>query len=172
MVHRGIATLAGLLMFCFFLLSHLDPGFFLYHLYQSLIFLVIILMLFYFEDHYAYMLGMIAPSAWLLLIFATGLLGGAMSQFWMILTFRIGKAVPVTPGIVQHEAQFNPVSFLAGITALLAVAMIGFCAQRWKREYAGSGKGLTTFLVSLGIVVVYYGVMILFFIREFPFPAR
>ncbi len=51
--HRGIATLASALLICFLLLSHFEPEFFLLHLYQSLIYLVIVLLLFYFEDRWA-----------------------------------------------------------------------------------------------------------------------
>ena len=154
MVHRGIATLAGFLMLCFLLLSHLEPDFFLLHLYQSLIYLVIILMLFYFEDQYAYMMGMIAPAAWIVMSLLTGLTGMALRQVWWIVS-------PPYPG---HKV--DTVSIMAAITTVLAVLMIVFCAVRWKREFSGLGKGLTTFLVSLGIIVVYYGVLIFWFTRS------
>jgi len=153
MVHRGIATLAGLLAFCYFLLSHLEPEFFILHLYQSLIYQAIILMLFYFEDQYAYMLGMIAPSVWIILSLSTGLMGMAMRQVWWI----------VRPPYAGHKV--DTVSIMAAITAVMAVLMIGFCAQRWKREFSGLGKGLRTFLVSFGVVVVYYGVLVFWFTR-------
>ena len=154
MVHRGIATLAGLLMCCFILLSHLEPDFVLLHLYQSLIYLVIILMLFYFEDQYAYMLGMLAPAAWLLLSMSAGITGMAMRQVWWI--FR--------PPYPDHV--IDDVAIVAAITTVLAVLMIGFCAQRWKREFAGLGKGISTFSISLGVIVVYYGVLVFWFTRS------
>ncbi|MCL4524546.1 MAG: hypothetical protein M1453_10845 [Acidobacteria bacterium] len=153
MVHRGIATLAGLLAFCYFLLSHLEPEFFLLHLYQSLIYLVIILMLFYLEDQYAYMLGMIAPSVWIILSLSTGLMGMALRQVWWL----------VRPPYPEHRT--DAVGIMAAITAVMAVLMIGFCAQRWKREFAGLGKGWHTFGVSFGIIVVYYGVLVFWFTR-------
>jgi hypothetical protein len=154
MVHRGIATLAGLLMTCYILLSHFDPDFFLLHLYQSLIYLVVILMLFYFEDHYAYMLGMIAPAASLIMMMATGLISSGLRQVgWLF-----------SPPYAGHKP--DPVALMAAATAVMLLMMIGFCAYRWKREYAGLGKGWTTFLVSLGVVVVYYGVLIYWFTRS------
>ncbi len=153
MVHRGIATLAGLLAFCYFLLSHFEPDFFLLHLYQSLIYLVIILMLFYLEDQYAYMLGMIAPAVWIILSLSTGLMGMALRQVWWI----------VSPPYPEHKA--DAVAIMAAITAVMAVLMIIFCAQRWKREFSGLGKGMRTFLVSLGVIVVYYGVLVFWFTR-------
>jgi hypothetical protein len=48
--HRGIATLATALMICFLILSAMEPEFFLLHFYESLIYLAIVLMLFYFEE--------------------------------------------------------------------------------------------------------------------------
>jgi hypothetical protein len=154
MVHRGIATLAGVLMCCYALLSHLEPDFFLLHLYQSLIYLVIILMLFYFEDQYAYMLGMLAPSAWLLLSMSIGITGTAMRQVWWMIK-------PPYPG---HRV--DDVAIVAAITTVLAFMMIGFCAYRWKREFSGLGKGKSTFFISLGVILVYYGVLVFWFTKS------
>ena len=155
MVHRGIATLAGLLMFSFFMLSSLEPAFFLLHLYQSLIYLVIILMLFYLEDHWAYMLGMLAPATWLILAFGLGMLQAA-ALAWLRL-----------PQMVRFGAT-NEISLMAGITAVLSVLMIVFCWRHWRREFAGEGKGLSTFLISLAIVVVYYAILAVWFTRSIP----
>ncbi len=153
MAHRGIATMSAALMVCFFLLSHLEPDFFLLHLYQSLIYLAIILMLFYLEDRYAYMLGILAPAVWLVLAYAAGLLGGAAGQ---------------ASRLMRAQRPSNDVSFLAGVTAVLAVMMIILCLYQWRREYAGLGKGRTTLVVSLGIVVVYYAVLVIWFWRLIP----
>jgi len=153
MIHRGVVTMSAVLMVCFFVLSHLEPDFFLLHLYQSLIYLGIILMLFYFEDRYAYMLGILAPAVWLVLTYATGLLSGAAGQ---------------VSRLMHAQRPNNHVSLLAGIMAMLAVMMIILCLYRWSREYAGLGKGRTTFLVSLGIVVVYYAVLVVWFWRQIP----
>jgi hypothetical protein len=151
--HRGIATLASALLICFLLLSHFEPEFFLLHLYQSLIYLVIVLLLFYFEDRWAYMIGILAPAVWLLLNYATGELGGAMRQ---------------VSRLMRAQRPTNEVTMLAAVIAALAVLMIVSCAYRWKQEYAGLGKGLRTFLISLGIVVVYYIILVAWFWRMVP----
>jgi hypothetical protein len=155
MVHRGIATLAGLLMFCFLLLASLEPPFVFLHLYQSLIYLVIILMLFYLEDHWAYMLGMLAPAAWLILAFLVGLLGGAL-RAWLNL-----------PEMIRFGVS-NEISLVGGVISVLCVLMIFFCARHWRREYAGTGRGTVTFLASLGIVIVYYAILAVWFARTIP----
>ena len=105
--YRDIGSLAGLQVMCFLLLTHLEPHFFLLHLYQSILYVGILVLLFYMEDLWAYMIGMLA--------------------------------------------------------AVLAVLMIVFCARRWMREYAGLGKARSTFLVSLGIVGAYYGILAAWF---------
>lgn len=156
MVHRGIATLAGILAFCFMLLSHFDTNFFLMHFYQSIIYLVIILMLFYLEDQYAYMLGMMAPAIWLLGTFATGILGAGVKQIEYI--FR--------PPYAGH--RIDAITLMAVVTAVFAVLMIFFCAQRWRREFSGLGKGLHTFLVCFCILFVYYGILVAWFALLYP----
>jgi hypothetical protein len=151
--YRDIATLSALQILCFLLLTHLEPDFFMFHLYQTIIYEAILLMLFYMEDRWAYMLGILAPAAWLVLAFESGLLGAALRQL-----FRLTRA----------QAVNNQVSFVAAITALLSLLMLGFCAYRWKRHYLGLGKSLSTFLISLVIVVVYYGILVVWFWNTFP----
>jgi hypothetical protein len=74
-LYRRIATLAVLQVLCFLLLSHLEPDFFLLHFCQTIVYLALLILLFYFEDRWAYMIGILAPAGWLVLAFATGLLG-------------------------------------------------------------------------------------------------
>jgi len=153
MPHRGIATLAAALMLSFLYLTHLETEFFLLHFYQSLIYLVIILMLFYFEEQYAYMLGMLAPAVWLLMTYATGLLGGAARQ--------VGH-------LLREQRPTNSISLMAAVIAVLSVVMIVGCAYRWKREFAGLHKFGKTFVIGLVVVVLYYGILITVFWHMFP----
>ncbi len=107
MPHRGIATLSAALMLSFLYLTHLETQFFLLHFYQSLIYLAIILMLFYFEEQYAYMLGMLAPAAWIVMTSATGLLGGGARQAGRLL---------------ELHWPTNDVSLMAAVIGVLSVA--------------------------------------------------
>lgn len=152
-LNRDIASIAALQVVCFSVLTHYEPQFFLLHLYQTIIYMAILILLFYMEDRWAYMIGMLAPLAWLGMVFATGLLGGAARQ---VLRLTHGEAVS------------NDVSFIAAISAALAVLMIVFCARHWKREYAGTGKTAATFAVSLGVVAVYYGILAIWFWNMIP----
>ena len=150
MIHRGIATLALTLMMCFLVLSHYDPQFFLLHFYESLIYLAIVVMLFYFEDRWAYMLGILAPAAWLLLTFISGGMPGIVRQAGLLLRLQ-------RPDFAANV--------LGALAVALSVLMIIVCARRWRREFAGTGKGWSTFLPSLGVIVVYYGVLLVFILR-------
>lgn len=152
--YRDIATIAGAQVVCFLLLSHLEPQFFLLHFYQSIIYIAILIMLFYMEDRWAYMIGMLAPAVWLGMVFATGLLGGAMRQVWQVAR--------------GQGFNNNEISFVAAITALLSVLMIIFSARHWKREYAGLGKTISTFAVGVGVVAVYYGILAIWFWNMIP----
>jgi hypothetical protein len=151
--YRDIATIAGLQVICFVFLTHLEPQFFLLHLYQTIIYMAVLILLFYMEDRWAYMIGMLAPVAWLGMIFATGLLGGATRQL-----------LRVTRG----QVPTNEVSFIAAVSALLSILMIVFCARHWKREYAGLGKTASTFAVSVGFVALYYGILAIWFWNMIP----
>lgn len=150
MAHRGIATLSAGLMLCFLLLSHFDPQFFLIHFYESLIYVVIVLMLFYWEDRWAYTLGVVAPASWLFLTFVARGFGEFIRQF---------------AGLFRSDVAADPTGFLGGVISVLSVALIVNCAYRWKKEFAGLKKGARTFAVSFGVVAAYYAVMIAWFWR-------
>jgi hypothetical protein len=150
--YRDIATLAGAQIVCFMVLTHLEPSFYLLHLYQSILYIAILVMLFYMEDRWAYMIGMLASAVWLGMAYASGMMGTAVRQF------------------IERPAgtSATAVGAITILTALIAVLMIVFCARHWKKEYAGLGKTTSTFAVSMGVVVVYYGILVLWFWNMIP----
>lgn len=150
MTHRGIATVSSALAVCFLLLSHFDSQFFLVHFYESLIYLAIVLMLFYFEDRWAYMIGMLAPAIWLGLNLVWGGVHGIVVQ----------------ASAVLHPARpFFAMGLVSVIASLLSLALIASCAFRWEREFKGLGKGWSTLVVSAGIVGAYYALIVLWILR-------
>lgn len=150
--YRDIATLAGLQIVCFGVLTHLEPDFFLLHLYQSILYIAILVMLFYMEDRWAYMIGMLASVVWLGMAYATGMMGSALRQLFGA---KIGGST-------------TSVGLVVLLTALIAVLLIALCGRHWKKEYSGLGKTLNTFLVSFGVVAVYYGILIFWFWNMIP----
>jgi uncharacterized protein YjeT (DUF2065 family) len=150
--YRDIATLAGLQVVCFGVLTHLEPDFFLLHLYQSILYIAILVMLFYMEDRWAYMLGMLASVVWLGMAYATGMMASTARQLFGTKT----------------GGSTTPIGLMVLLTALIAILMIALCARHWKKEYSGLGKTLNTFLISFGIVAVYYGILIFWFWNMIP----
>jgi hypothetical protein len=104
-LYRRIATLAVLQVLCFLLLSDLESDFFLLHFYQTIVYLALLILLFYFEDRWAYRIGILAPAGWLVLAFATGLRGATTRQLLRL---------------EQEQGLTNLVSFLAAVTMLLS----------------------------------------------------
>lgn len=150
MVHRGIATLAIALTICFLLLTHFDQQFFFLHFYESLIYLAILLMLFYFEDRWAYMLGIVGPIGWLALVFIAGGTGDFLRQL----------------GHVLHgHAPEDAAPFIGGLISVLSIAMVCVCLYRWRREFTGLHKGLSTFAVTLIVTAAYYALLVFWFWR-------
>jgi hypothetical protein len=156
MVHRGIATIALALGVCFLLLSHFDPQFFLIHFYESVIYLAIVLMLFYFEDRFAYMMGIVAPAAWLMLTSAWSSVPG----------FAHNISLAISP-----SSSFFPTGLLTTLAMVLSMALIGMCAHGWHREFRGLHKGWSTLLVSMAVVAAYYAVVVLWILRWPPSAA-
>jgi hypothetical protein len=151
--YRDIATLSGVQVLCFLFLTHLEPSFFLVHLYQSILYIGILIMLFYMEDRWAYMIGMLASVVWLVMAYATGVLGSAARNLFEL---------------KGNNLNTNLVSLIAVATAVLAVLMAALCGRHWMKEYSGLGKTRSTFLVSLGVVGVYYAILIAFFWQMIP----
>ena len=151
--YRDIAALATVQIAVFCLLANLEPNFFLIHLYESILYIAILVMLFYMVDRWAYMIGMLASVVWLGLAYDTGIFGRAVQQ---MSKFRTA------------DWTANLVALGALVTALVAVLMIVFCGRHWLKEYSGLGKTRRTFFVSLGIVAVYYGILLRFFWDMIP----
>ena len=151
--YRDIAILATAQIACFCLLANLERNFFLVHLYESILYIAILVMLFYMEDRWAYMIGMLASVVWLVLAYETGILGRAVQRVSELRT---------------ADWTANLVGLGALVTALVAVLMIVFCGRHWLKEYSGLGKTRRTLFVSLGIVAVYYGTLLRFFWDMMP----
>jgi len=68
--------------------------------------------------------------------------------------------------LMRGQRPTSQVSVMVAILTVLAVLLISLCAYRWKRQYAGLGKGRTTFLVSLAIVIAYNVILVVWLWRD------
>jgi len=151
--YRGIAAVAAAQVLCFFLLTFLEPRFVMIHLYQSIVYISLLVMLYFREDRWAYMIGVLTSGVWLTLVCLSPVMRNAIRGLREV---RTSDAVTLS------------VSALAITTAMFALLMMALCGRHWKKEYSGLGMGGKTFLVSLGIVVLYYGILVHWFWEMIP----
>jgi hypothetical protein len=149
-MHRGVAILAFGLMVSFLLLTLFDREFFLLHFYEASLYLAILLLLFFFHQRWAYMMGILAPAGWLVIAYGMGFLGGGLRQVRRVLVAR----EPTSGALL-----------LGGVICVLAVAMVALCLYRWRREYSGLPRAWSTFFATLAVVLAYYGGLVVWFFR-------
>ena len=145
---RDIAVLAGLQIIFFLVLTRLEPRFFIIHLYQLIPYAAIALLVGYRRERWAYMIGPLVSFAWLGLAYTAGVLDSAVERLR-----TLGSSEP----------DANLVALFALATAVVAVLLIVLSRIHWMKEYSGHDRTWRTFLVSLGIVVAYYGVLLHWF---------
>jgi hypothetical protein len=76
--YRDIAVLAGTQVLCFLLLTQLEPRFVVIHLYQLILYSAILILLYYRQGHWAYMIAMLASAVWLSLAYISLILSVAV----------------------------------------------------------------------------------------------
>jgi hypothetical protein len=130
-----VAALAVAQILCFLALVRLEPHFFIIHLYELIPYTAILLLIAYGQQRWAYTIGPLVSVAWFALAYIAGLFGSA-THF---------------------------VAILAVVTATVAALMTVLCRIHWVREYSGRERSWRTFLVSFGIVVAYFGILLHWF---------
>ena len=99
------------------------------------------------------MIGPLVSIVWLGLAYMAGLLSSAVER---LRTFG------------GNNLNDNLVALLALATAIVAVLMTVLCRIHWVKEYSGRERGWRTFFISLGTVVVYYGILLHWFWDMIP----
>jgi hypothetical protein len=115
------------------------PQYFPFELVKSLIYVAIAIMVFFGEDNYSYMLGILAPIVGILLNI---LLGGFFDEFsvlWASITMK-----PLPP-------LETPLHALAILTEILLIIL---CLRAWRKEVTGPFFG-KVFGISLAIALAY-----------------
>lgn len=139
-----VAFLAAVQIFCFLMLTRLEPSFFIIHLYQTIPYAAILLLVGYSLDRYAYAIGALVSIVWLGLAYMTGLLSSAAERLR-------------TPG--NSDTADNLVAVLALATAGLALLITVLCRIHWVKEHFEGRANHRIFFVSLAMVAVYYLVL-------------
>ena len=126
------------------------PALFIYHLIASTIFLVIAVLVFFGEDKFPYMLGMIAPILWI--IFSL-LSGGFFKDFGVLFGSLAGKS----------SGPFD--TPLHGFAILSGLMLIVFSARAWRKQITEKMFG-KTFITALIVALVWVGVVALWQFRH------
>ena len=115
------------------------PHYFSFELLKSLMYLAIALLVFFGEDRFSYMLGIVTPPLRFILAI---LLGGFFSEFGVLFGALTGK-----PSTLLDTP-------LHGLSILLEVLVIVVCYRAWRKQVTEKFIG-KTFWISLVVAVGY-----------------
>jgi hypothetical protein len=119
------------------------PQYFPFELVKSLVFVAIAIMVFFGEDKYSYMLGILAPIVGILLNI---LLGGFFGEFAVLCASITMKPLPPLE---------TPLHSLATLTEILLIIL---CLRAWRKQVTGPFFG-KVFGISLAISLAYGAVL-------------
>jgi hypothetical protein len=145
MADRGVFVAAFLTVVLVVAGAFALPELFVYQLLTSIIFVVIAVMVFFGDDKFSYMLGMMAPIVW----YIFGLLtGGFMSSIEALVRFLTGR--PMAP----LETPLH------GFAILASLALVAASGRAWRKVVIERFVGKTfalAFVVSLVWISVLAG---------------
>ena len=120
------------------------PHYFTFELLKSLIFLAVALLVFFGEDRFSYMLGIVAPILGFVLNI---MLGGFFGEFKGLFNALTGKGSPLmsTP--------------LHGLSLLLEIVLIIVCYRAWRKQVTEKLFG-KTFWICLAVSIGYIAILV------------
>jgi hypothetical protein len=128
------------------------PPYFYFEIVKSSIFIAIGLLVFFGEDRYSYMLGIVYTPLWFLVDF---LVGGFANEFRTLFHYLTGAGI---------SAMSTP---LDGFARLTAIFLFAVSLAAWRREVNERFWG-KTFWTCLIISVAYVGILTVWYVRLFP----
>lgn len=143
MSDRGVFLAAFLTLVLVVASAFAIPELFVYELVTSTIFVVIVVMVFFGDDRFPYMLGMIAPLLWFIYSLLTG---GLMGDIATMLRFLRGK-----PGGPLETP-------LHGFAILSGLALVILCARAWRKQITEKFLG-KTFATAMVVGLIWIGIL-------------
>ena len=144
MSDRGVFLSAFLTLVLVVAGAFVIPEFFVYELLTSTIFVVIAVMVFFGDDKFPYMLGMIAPILWFLFRLLTG---GLMREMAVLLRFLGGKPSG------SYETPLHAFAIFSALVLLL------LSARAWRKQVTEKFFG-KTFATALVVGLIWIGVLV------------
>jgi hypothetical protein len=102
--YRDIALLAETQFLCFLFLAQFEPRFVVIHLYQSVLYLAILILLYYREDRWAYMIAMLGSAVWLVLAYVSPLLSVAVRR---LVAFRTSDTTQIAVSVLAPRHRVH-----------------------------------------------------------------
>ena len=150
MSDRGVFLTAFLTLVLVVAGAFAIPEFFVDHLMTSAIFVVIAVMVFFGDDKFPYMLGMVAPVIWIIVAMLTGRF---VMEFRVLLQFLTGGTLG------RYDTPLHGFAFLSGL-ALLVLA-----ARAWRKQVTEKFLG-KTFAIATIVTVVWVAVIVVWQFRR------
>lgn len=150
MANKAVFTLAAVLMALFFWLSNYDRVFFMAHFLQAGFYLIVLLLMFYGLEEYAYVMSVVAPLLWIILAILAGIAeSGARG---------LGR-------LVSGGGLETPVDTVAGFILLGSLALMVVSARVYKRDVWGAPGAMRAAIGAIVIVGGYYLVLLYAYLR-------
>jgi hypothetical protein len=147
MSDRGVFLSAFLTLVLVVASAFALPQLFIYELLKSTIIVVIAVMVFFGEDKFPYMLGMIAPILW----FAYSLLtGGFIGEIKAMFRFLGVNPSGYEPGRLETP--------LHGFAILSALVLVVLCARAWRKQVTEKFLG-KTFATALVVGLIWIAIL-------------
>ncbi len=147
MANRTVFGLAAAMGALSFLASHYDQFFFTLHFIETLIYFVIMLLMFYRLEEWAYAIGIASPICWILLAVGGGMLGtGSLQQFGQAL---MGQTVE------------SPIGAVTGVMFVVAIALAAASGHAFKKSVMGTKNAGMILVIGSAVTVIFYGVLVL-----------
>src|SRR6516164_4837483 len=151
MSDRGVFTAAIVTAVLILAGAFVLPQFFFFESAKALIFIAIALMVFYGEDRYSYMLGIVFPPLWLVVDVVVGALG---QDFRVLLDFLSGH---------YGTALNTPLHAVARLTVIVLFIL---SLRAWRKQVPEKFLG-RTFWSCLVISLVYIALLTMWYLRLF-----
>lgn len=146
MANRGVFSLTVLVMVLFFLASHYDNSLFLLHFLEAVIYGVILLLLFYGIEEWAYPMAFLSPLLWTILTGLSGTLTMGVRSLWQAVSFQ--------------QVTFGAQGVVAGLIFVAGLLLIIASGRAFCREIYGRPGIASAVVGSVVVVAVYYAVVL------------
>ena len=156
MSDRGVFLAAFLTLVLVVASAFALPELFVYELLTSTIFVDIAVMVFFGEDKFPYMLGMVAPILWFIFSLLTG---GFVPEMATLIRFLSGK--PSGPLATP----------LHGFAILSGVGLVIACARAWRKQITEKFFG-KTFAIAMVVGLIWIGILAVWQIHSLSAGAR